>query len=97
MKKSNRTTTAGHQPPAATESSRRAALLMQCIIGIAIANGIKDYKALAVKAGMTRPQVSNYARGKSQPSAENLLRLAAAAGAQISVTNALKEGVTIKI
>lgn len=97
MKQSNRTTAAGPQNPAASESRRRAALLMQAIIGCAIANGIKDYQALADKSGMTRPQVSNYARGKAQPSAENLLRLAAAAGAQITVTNGLKEGPHIKI
>lgn len=91
------TATAEPQNSAVLESKKNAAMLMQALVGIAIANGIKDYQALADKAGMTRPQVSNYARGNSQPSLQNFMRLAKAAGAEISVTNALKESVTIKI
>lgn len=99
MKKENRTN-APVSPTGeagATESIRKSRLLMQALVGIAIQNGIHDYQALADKAGMKRPQVSRYAAGKVQPSLENFMRLATAAGAKISIQNDLMEGIVIEI
>lgn len=81
----------------ATESLRKSRLLMQALVGIAIKNGIRDYQSLADKAGMKRPQVSRYAAGKVQPSLQNFMRLAIAAGAKISIQNDLMEGIVIEI
>ena len=99
MKKTNRTT-APVSPTGeagATESLRKSRLLMQALVGIAIRNGLRDYKSLADKAGMKRPQVSRYAAGKVQPSLENFMRLAEAAGAKISIQNGLSDGVVIEV
>lgn len=59
--------------------------LLQSLAGIARQNGIRSHKELAERAGMDRAQVTRYLSGKIQPSLENFVRLAKAAGAKVIV------------
>ncbi len=100
MKESNRTVaempTASPKGLAVLESKRLASLAMQCVVGVSIANG-QDYVKLADAGGFSRQQVSEWARGIKSPSLENFLRLCKAAGVRIEISNALVEGMTVRI
>ena len=67
------------------EAVQNAASLIQSLVSIARENGLFTLKAFAEKAGMKRPQLSRYVAGVDSPTLDTLIRLAAAAGATITI------------
>lgn len=68
-----------------SEAAQNAASLIQSLVHIARANGLKTLQAFADKAGMKRSQLSRYANSVDSPTLDTLLRLADAAGAKIKI------------